>query len=829
MRQLISSFLIVTLLLPGMVFSAPAKFAKADIEREVDLAKSKLADAHRSGCLPPAGTANEKAWFESHPVTENCYELLGDLKRIEAQLDQQHLALSQMEDGTCPTCKKEVQHPGSSLVANIGDIQNAQNACTPQKKQEVWSKCGSDVACLFVSNALSVPSIISPAIGNMLIPASMKKKGCTSSDGCLNQVAHAFVSSVFSFFTGAWDLLKMGYQAGARGASNLWHWMTGTEDHSSSAQLALAKASREPGVFNMLIHDFPGTMAKIWAGLVGAIKHWLSHNMFCQEWSGRPQFSECKKPATGLDCLGCKSLVTGLCSVSGALVAEIIPAFFTGGLATAAKYGVEGAAKLAKLLRVSEATMKTIKASRLARVAAAGGKAVVAVGRVSGVTLAAKEVLSLLSTYLASPAVRALKASLTAVSGAFRAGKVYLMAGPAGPVLITAGQAAKFTGKVVLYPIDNPMINGAFKAGGESFTALMTKSQKAASVLFAARAERTMAAAPLLAHVPTAEEKAFAEAYVAMKVDYTDASNRSFMKVLRSSNRVELASTALKPGMPYFDIVEPYFPELRYGALAKISSPDEIIKAENDFRKFVASLPAGPQKDHLLKKFQEGLSGQARAALIPSTVSRERVIANSSLPSTERTTAAINTAGIDASKLPPARREQIAAALKKATETGDAAALRETPESIALKVKVLKDAGLSETASNKIVDAGLVSRARAEDQLPNLSSIIVTPVEPAELLTMSTSKEYGPILSAVEPARRPATARALKVLEEINPEEAPALYATFSKRFAQVRAASAVDSDAESLLAEVIRRNRAKGLSDSAIESKLDEAFGTCK
>jgi hypothetical protein len=817
MKQLISSLLIMAFLLPSMGFAAPARFGKADIEKEVDLAKSKLVEAHRNGCLPPTGTSNEKAWFDTHPMSESCFKLLGQLKSIEAQLNQQHTTLSQIEDGTCPTCKKNVQHPGDSLVANIGEIQHAQNACTPQKRTEVWSKCGSDVACLFVSNALSLPSMISGGLGNKLIPESMRKKGCTSNDGCMNQVAHAFVSSVFSFFTGAWDLLKMGYHAGVNGAKNLWNWMAGTEDHSSSAQLALAKASREPGVFNMLIHDFTGTMAKIWSGLVGALKHWLSHNMFCEEWSGRPQFSECKKPATGLECLGCKTLVTGLCSVSGALVAEIIPAFFTGGLATAAKYGVEGAAKLSKLIRVSEGTMRAIKTSRLARVAAASGQAVAVVGRVSGVTLVAKELLSLLSTYLASPAVRALKVSLSAMSETLRAGKLYLMASPAGPVLLTAGQAAKLAGKVVLYPIDNPMINGAFKAGGESFTALMTKSQKAASQMLVARAG-------------VKADLAVTEARVAYDVSRTEATRSAYVAALKSTDRVALAKADPRLAeYNYVDFVTNYFPEVRYGEIATVAGALEVQKAENALRSVIESMPAGAQRDHFLKKFQEGLAGQARAAIIPSTVSRQSVIANSSLPSTERTGAVLNTAGIDASKITPAKREQIAAAIRKATETGDAAALRELPENIALKIKILKEAGISGPAANKIVDAGLVSRVRPEDQLPNLSSIIVAPVEPTELLSMATSKEYGPILNAVESARRPATARALKVLEEISPEEAANLYRKFTKRFAQVRAASAADSDAESLLAEVIRRSRAKGLTDSEIETKLDEAFGTCK
>jgi hypothetical protein len=81
------------------------------------------------------------------------------------------------------------------------------------------------------------------------------------------------------------------------------------------------------------------------------------------------------------------------------------------------------------------------------------------------------------------------------------------------------------------------------------------------------------------------------------------------------------------------------------------------------------------------------------------------------------------------------------------------------------------------------------------------------------------------------PEKKVVIAQVVKVMEEggMPPAQITSTVKKYEKNFDQVRKLSGADSDAPSLLAEYIRREKQSGLSDEAILEKLEKAFGACK
>lgn len=781
------------------------------------LFEAKIKSARKDRCLPPENHKNQKDWYQSHSLSEKCLKDLSELEELSNKLEAFSNYLAQEPE--CQDCVQNKSALSSMMKGEIGPFLKVAKAplCTETAKKEVWKKCDEDAACVFVSTATTfIPS----TFVNKLIPSSLGKDGCDGSkDSCLKQMATGFTKAVFSFFEGMFELLKMAGKGIKNSATNLWEYLEGAEKQSSTAQLSAAVASEEEGFFRQLVNDFPGTMSKVWTGLLAAIKHWMTNSVFCQEWSGQPQFSQCLRPAEGLGCTSCKAMITGVCSLSGTIVSEVIPAFLTGGLFTIAKHGAGAAAKLAKSVRISSESLNKIKQAPIASIANKSISSVKNSKALLTSSAAAKSTLSAMG-----PAMRALNASLNSLKEAIKSSGAYLMKSPAGMVLIVGTKVAKTAGKVILLPLDNALLRGSFSLGEKSFAKIFKESEKSAKLMkdgvIAVEASRGASAAD--------------EALLKMELDSSITNKAAYINAVQK-NRAALVDGALKneAGLSFKKLQENYYPELDYGKFSQIVKSEKVELAERELFSVIGKMPDGPHKDQLLHSFEAHLSSTARKSALKDkiTFSREEVLANAELSDADRLQKGMKLIGAEARGLSTEEMDKLKKALQEAHEVGEGGVFRYSYSDLREKLSILKKGGFTEKEAELLLRSGLAGKLSPEDSYSSLKKIHIAEVPAETARGMITSKAYQEIFQEVETARRPSVARALQVLEQdgASPVKAAAIYQRHRPYFNKVQSNSAKNSDAEALLAEFIRKEKKAGKSDAEIDKKLNEAFGACK
>jgi len=592
-----------------------------DLIQKAELAQDQLKNKN---CLPPENIQSDKLelWYETHSVSAECYNLMIELRDTHTKLQKsQDILQEQIASESPDQCLPE----DGPVVSSGSEIESAElvassTTCNEEKQKQVWGKCKKDFLCVLYANATTMTGL--GPLANYIMPEDLKQSGCDSNkDDCLKVFVLGFAKSVYNLLEGAWDLLKMA-GAGIRDrAVNFYQAITAEENQSSTGQLALAEASSDPGFFEMLRTDFKGTMGKIWNALMAALKEWLKQSVFCQEWEGVPQFGKCLRPAQGIDCLECKAMVTGVCALSGTLFAEIVPAFLTGGIATAAKHGVSGASKIAKLFKVSSATFKAIQSSPKVVKMMELGRGVSRALRlptVVNVTVAVlKSSVALVGRFMLSPAFKFAKSAVAALTKVASKTKTFVMLTPAGPVLTFGWKAAKttgqytwkglkVTGKVVIFPIENPMTRKAFKIG-EDFFENVFKKVGAARVAFGAR--------PVLAGEAAKALKLIDEAEIEWRVaKLVRRNDREFIsaaekKLLEAKQQYRsLVAQEYINKMPPEHLLESLldlFPELGVRKTAGQFSESAIALAERELEKLFEKLPAGDNKNALMARLKE--------------------------------------------------------------------------------------------------------------------------------------------------------------------------------------------------------------------------------
>ena len=836
MKMFFSWVLTLALILPSLTPlsaqaapAAPAPFNPAKtcaqgqcVDRMVGLLTSKMKTARADRCLPPAGTKDEKAWFQSHPISTSCFKQLQEIRELSDNLQKvENYLASQAEKGNCPNCEKG-KSPVGDILGNLQDIDKvkAVAACTPEKKRQVMNNCANDTKCIMLANAATMAG----PLADKLLGSAVK--GCSSKDNCLNQLAHAFVKAVWGLFTGMWDLLKMTGSAAKKGITNLWNWAAGAEKKSSTSQLAAAKASEDEGVFSMLKKDFPGTMAKIWGGLLGAIKEWLASSVFCQEWSGRPQFSTCKKPAEGFGCTSCKAMATGMCALTGTFVAEVVPAFLTGGLLTAAKYGAQGAVKLAKLFKVSDATMKAVKSSKLATMASHAGSTATAAVKASTaakVAVSATQVaLSALRKFLVSPVMKGARVTLKAMKDASMVGAAYLVVTPAGKYISFGGKVLKGFGKAVIYPIENPMTQKAFTLGQNSFDKAIRigagKVVNPGRTVLAAEAARPMGLIDQhLADLKTAESLGDKGAAAVAQEKY--------LRVLKEQRGAVIGDYLAKhPETKFSDLVDEFYPELKYGAVK--ASPEDIEKAEREIFAQIRAMKNPTHQSQMAAAYQNHIASTSRKTAVPAkSFTADEQFANAALSTEDKAEAAIKLVNAPRS----VNKDALEAAISETQKLGPGV-LRLEAADLDKQSKILMEAGLTPKQADEVIKAGLAGSVNPQDQFANLRSVAI-PKGNGLVEEMSKSQDYGKIILGHAPERRPAMARAIRVFENggMQPGAAASTFKRFEPTLTHVQKIGGKDSDAAALLAEYIRRQKAAGVADNVIQKDLEKAFGVCK
>ncbi len=680
-------------------------------------------EGYKKGCLPKGKNLTEaqlKAHFESKPMTESCWGLFIELENtrnkllaVKRWLESEQCA---QNGGGCLSKSRtaDVGLNNSGLGA-IGDIEE-KLSCTPQKKKEVQNKCGSDAMCAITASALTMAG----PLADMLMPSSMQKSGCkTGQDSCMVQMATAFVKSIFSFFEGIWDLLKGAGEYVGKKAGEFWDWVTDAEDATSSSQLAMAKASEEEGVFQMLRKDFGGTMKKIWTGLVEALKQWVQNDVFCQKWSGTPHFSQCLQPSTDVACVPCKTMISGLCNAVGYIAAEIIPAFVTGGMVTAAKYGAQGAAKIAKGFKVSAKLVSAVKKSKMAENIASKVSAAKKVITATKVATKTAEVLSKLmakiSTHLLRPSAKLYKTAQSSLSKVMASSKIWMVETKTGRVIAFSAKAVKATAKVAIWPIENSMTVKAFKAGqktfDKAFKVILSKAEVKGGLIVTATAKSATA----LRKTDEAYSAVVRASHAAeeVKPSLIVKAEENLQKQAINAKRGEIVSSfKTDNSVKLNQIVDELYPELNYGNFAKKIGPDEIVKSEKELFEAIGKIENEPLKNQLTQEYLQHTSSRIRNKVVNVEESflPERVLENAALNDAERVEKSFLLLKVEDSKLDKkALRDAIVKAHKVGERTGTGV-YEYTWSEIREKTTILRQAGLTEAEAELLIRSGLVGR-----------------------------------------------------------------------------------------------------------------------
>lgn len=549
---------------------------------------------YKQKCLPKNIKHTDiERYHLDNPLSEECWKIITEINHFEEELmaHQNRLEAKLGCDGN--NCRNI--SPSSSINAQLQDLAKVDDnlSCNETKKKQIRAQCGSDTRCVLASSALGLGG----PVAELLLPARAKPKGCNlGSDSCITQIATSFLKAVVNFFNGSWHLLKLAGKKIGKSMTQFWNWVSGAEDHSSTSQLAMAKASKDPGVFKQLVNDFPGTMSKLWTVLVASLNEWLKNSIFCQKWSGVPHFSQCLSPMTSFDCLSCKSMLTGLCSLTGTFLSEIVPAFITGGMSIAIKQGVSGAAKISRLYSVSKKSIQVIKSSRFGKAAVASSSKAEKAGKLSKALTLTKNALTAAiaatNTYLLSPARKALKVSFSALSKLFKSKNGAVAKSSSGNFITFSTKAVGKLGKAVLYPIDNPLTAFSYKLGARTIeTAFKLRAPKLA--------QATAITASLSARSPQVEAvlARLDDIKMAPKVNEIALvkTQSELIHQIGSTRSEALRSVLMKGDAEFSEIVSRMYPELEYGALAKVLAKDKVVEAEKELYLTISSV-ADPAK-----------------------------------------------------------------------------------------------------------------------------------------------------------------------------------------------------------------------------------------
>lgn len=427
-----------------------------------------LSSVYGQECLPQEGEkVSLQEYYDKNGLSEKCWRLITEINHLEKELSKHQTELEERlncQNGDCTGHPPEVRL--NSQISVLTKVE--QNlSCTEPKKEIIKKQCPDDLECILFSAVLDNKRYLAETF----IPEKYKPKNCNLvNDDCSTQLASSFLNTVLGFFEVPLDYVKTKMDSKM---TVFWNWMSGIESHASTSQLALAKASEDPGVFKMLVNDFSGTMKNIWAGFVESLKYWFKNDILCEKWAGAPHFSKCTTPNESVDCISCKAMVNGLCALGGGVVAEVVPSFLTGGLVTAAKYGAKSAVSIAKSYKISKTTLTALKNSHIAKMTNKATNKIDDVLKLSKTSKSSKILvrssIKNINRYLLSPTRKAIKKSFEFLSHEVKKGSVYLLETKLGKKLVFDIKAAKMVGKVALYPIINPLSTFAYRAGQRSF------------------------------------------------------------------------------------------------------------------------------------------------------------------------------------------------------------------------------------------------------------------------------------------------------------------------------------------------------------------------
>lgn len=615
--------------------------------------------------------------FKQYGLSENCWQMLTEINHKETELSKLHPELN--DTVSCTNCNK------STPLVNLPSLHlNQGPTCSSKVAKENLNNCPGDLACSLVSTMTTFPffekQLVTP---DKLLPKGMNPGRCQSNDSCTNQIATAFIKSITKFITGAWDLLVSASGYAKDKIGDFWKWVTDAEDSSSAAQLALAQASENEGLFQMFRKDFWGTTSNIFQGLISGIKSWLKEDILCEKWQGRAHHSKCLSPAKGFECISCKSMVNGICAISGVFISEILPSFVTGGLVTAAKHGMNATAHfITKTFKVSDKAIETIKASKAMKSSLGVAASVEKVTKVG-------TILSKINQYFLSPARKIAKTSFKILSALARNSKSYIAQTTTGKYIVFAQDGLKIVGKVALYPIENNMTIMSYKLGQRTF-------DKAFKTALPSLANKTSVATAVTLHTPQLET-----VLTKIEIDHlrgvkTLDLEKEQVRILQGK-RNALTTRAFATKNPEFpEVIRTIYPELNYGQLAKATKAQDILKLEKDLYLEITKVKSPELKKKMLHQYQKLIvESKQRKSLLKDQPNYKEIVDNSNLSAITRGARGIQLTGKIV--LNTAQRKHLEEGIRNAMNF-----------SWSKKQSILEAAGFSPQEAQKLMKFGIV-------------------------------------------------------------------------------------------------------------------------
>ncbi|MCP4913656.1 MAG: hypothetical protein GY909_11120 [Oligoflexia bacterium] len=772
-------------------------------------------EAEEQGCMPSGDVPEEeiKTFFLNTALSLECVNKITRLQVISERLDlidSQYESLKTSAANGCFDESDSIIDPEFLALLKGG---STDNMCTEEKAAEVSASCGEDVQCALVSSATATLGPVIKLMGmsetvNQWLPGD----NCdVSDDNCLARAAAGFLKATVSFLTGTWDLLKMGGAWVKDKVISGWNALWGVEDQSSNAALAAAEASTDEGVFDMLRNDFTGTISNLWSGLVGMIKQWLTHDVYCEKWSGQPHFSECLEPYPGFDCMSCKAMINGTCNAIGAVLAEVVPAFLTGGVVTAAKYGAKGAVALARLTKMSDATRAALKATRLDKAARATSKVASSISRGIGKGWGAG--INRLKGLGKAPWFLATKAKLGIV-GTLAAQSTRYVVGKTWKGVVFGGKALKTVGKVVIYPIENPLTVNAFKLGMRSVDSLASLGSKGAKVggglKLLVKSDSALAAADEVDQAfvnYNRAELAVEDSYrlraqnpgsynieeqrrIIQNYEQARATYQQTVKARRGNLFDEVVANS--NGKPDLDkIIDELYPELNYSSeFAKGAPKQSIQAAEAELNALISRIDDPKVAQELRISFTDHKASPGRLELNLDNkkfYTRDEVIRNSELGANERFTRALEEAGINPQSLQPEELAKLRQSLLKAHEidtTKAGSVYNYSSKDIYLKSRTLVDGGFTKEQASRLIRSGLAGDPPFSDDIfVNLNRMAVeNPIK--------SPTEYNQFLKTYKDKIDKAVKADARAIEDFEPQQFATVRTEKGKEFYLLRSSS---------------------------------------
>ncbi len=293
----------------------------------------------------------------------NCdeeYKLLqNNLKKLKNAEDKDLGANSSK-----PVC----ENPNNDLGKQSGKINDAllNLNCAEKKEGNAFVNCAKDIQCAAIGSVQamgsSLISLLEKTSGKKNVPA----KNCSYKDNCLvnaaSALANGFISTLKGLGTMAYEGARLAKDYTVNKATEVYNWATNSkvENDSSKRMHALSKTVNK--TFDEFKKDPWGFIGNFVKSIINGVSQFMTDDVFCMKWSGKPRFSTCEKPLPSLGCMDCKTLINGSCAAIGYAVEKIgetLTGSWFAGLGVGMAKGVS--LKIANILKASAKSGKLAK------------------------------------------------------------------------------------------------------------------------------------------------------------------------------------------------------------------------------------------------------------------------------------------------------------------------------------------------------------------------------------------------------------------------------------------------------------------------------------